>query len=83
MMLNNLRHTNFHVEPIKHIVGESNATAFYISITPGNALGELGKVIDNNASNASNDSIFESVSTQTSNRKSGSWVRRAWSVLRF
>jgi hypothetical protein len=83
MMLNNLCHTNFHVEPIKHIVGESNATAYYISITPGNAMGKLGKVVDNVASKASNESIFETVSTQSADKKSGSWVKRALSALRF
>jgi hypothetical protein len=79
MMRNNLRHTNFQVEPIKHIVGENSATAYQICVTPGNTMGKLGTVSDGNASKASNESNFESAPQTVT--KSGSLLERAKSFL--
>ena len=80
MMQNNLRHTNFQVEPIKHIVGESSTTAYHICVTPGNVLGKFGNVVDN-SSPASNESIFDSARLRSSGEKSAGWFKRILSTL--
>lgn len=88
MMLSELRQTEFLVEPLRSLVGESNWPAFQIIVTRGKRLGTLGDMRDLNArflpaADAANDDNIDSGTAQTTGGGGRpSLVRRILSLLK-
>jgi hypothetical protein len=75
-----LRESLFHVDPIKHIVGSGNRTAFRIVITKGNILGLLGPVRVPEANATGNDANFRTSECAPARRRP-SWIKRLLTAL--